>query len=445
MSKSQNYTFPKRSISEKKERELWEKGIFVWDTSAIGELYKMTAEARDVLLEILDKETVADRIWIPDRVLAEFNRHANEFATQTIREHYQQPDFLAHPYVRKLRDFVEKLKSDAYYHPKFDDATVAKLAALSQKAEKLHDAVRITIENALKEAADKIRKDAPANPIPRVFRSFDCGSPFSWSELMDIVREGTTRYEHKIPPGYMDEKKKSSIDKFGDLIIWKEICRHAAEERTDVIFICNDCKEDWNAGDPKRNEMIPREELLDEFHSISGRTIWFYTLNGFISNFKKYLVSHTAIEELDQLNSILAELEVMEFPDDSIKVVCENCGKPTYYESSDFSWEWEHSYSYERKMGAETTFEYEQTIACPNCGAEHTFRFEMYQYPLNVVNYASVEVGGCRVVSMEPMERFIEYDRMDSCLLCGRWGSDISSDGYCRDCLDEFDYKVSHD
>ncbi len=39
-------------------------------------------------------------------------------------------------------------------------------------------------------------------------------------------------------------KKKKGFQKYGDLIIWKEILRYSSVQKKTIILICNDKKED---------------------------------------------------------------------------------------------------------------------------------------------------------------------------------------------------------
>lgn len=434
----------KPEISKETETKLWENAIFVWDTSAICSLYSLTDEAKTKILDIL--EFIEDRVWIPARVYEEYERHRLNLLRKPKTEHYKQPDFLSLHYLKKLDDYLNVVSSDGYYHPRFTADTINRLRLLQKEATKVLNAIRITTENAIDAAHDKIEQQAKSDIIKEYFDGFSKGKGFSFTDIMDIIKEGSIRYEHSIPPGYMDSKDKDSIDKFGDLIIWKEICKYAQESNSSVIFICNDLKEDWNAGTAKNNEMIPREELLKEFHSASGKDIWFYTLNGFISKFCEHFVHHEEIKnELDALTSILRELQINELPDEDIKVICNECHRVTHYASDDFDWDWELSHVDERNMGEELCFTLSQYFQCPFCNEEHAFEFEMYQYPINVVNYASVTVSGCKVVSMIPPERFIEFVRQETCVRCGELSSHLNCEGYCQACMDEFDYECSKD
>lgn len=435
--------FPKAGISADTECKLWTDAIFVWDTSAICALYSLTPEARDTLLEILS--ALQERIWIPGRVMHEYNRHRASLLYQPINEFYQKPDFLSAHYISKLNNFIDKIKSNELYHPYFNQKFVEELSTLRDNAKDILDKIRILTEEALKKRTDRIRKDAKTDPIYHVLSTFEIGAPLSYQVQLDTVKEGHIRYEYCIPPGYMD-RDKTSIDKFGDLIIWKELCEYAKSGNTPVIFICNDTKEDWNAGNPDQGEMIPREELLAEFRSYTSNDIWFYTLNGFISNMKAQMVHHQEISEsFDSLTAVIKELEILDLPNDCIKVICNNCGEIIGYNSDDFSWEWENVDSEEREMGYELCFETSEQFDCPFCRETHTISFLMYQYPINVINYVELSEEGCKVVSYPPLEQFVQHERFESCVRCGKCTSDVNDDGYCQACMDEFDYECNRD
>ena len=59
-------------------------------------------------------------------------------------------------------------------------------------------------------------------------------------------REGDTRFEHRLPPGFKDGGKGEN--RFGDLIIWYEILNKSKELKANfdhVLFLSNDEKSDW--------------------------------------------------------------------------------------------------------------------------------------------------------------------------------------------------------
>ena len=57
---------------------------------------------------------------------------------------------------------------------------------------------------------------------------------FTEEEIWDIEQEGALRYEQCIPPGYSDKDK--DINKYGDLIIWKELLGKLIK-KTDLSYL----------------------------------------------------------------------------------------------------------------------------------------------------------------------------------------------------------------
>lgn len=75
-------------------------------------------------------------------------------------------------------------------------------------------------------------------------------------------------------------KSKEGIDKFGDLIIWKELLIFARENKQNIIFITLDNKEDWWDSD----KSSARKELIQEFRRYNNENeIAFLSLSDFYS------------------------------------------------------------------------------------------------------------------------------------------------------------------
>jgi hypothetical protein len=63
----------------------------------------------------------------------------------------------------------------------------------------------------------------------------------------EAARTGPARFEHRLPPGFEDRRKKKN--KLGDLILWLEILDHSAAESSKfdrVLLVTNDQKKDWS-------------------------------------------------------------------------------------------------------------------------------------------------------------------------------------------------------
>lgn len=102
-------------------------------------------------------------------------------------------------------------------------------------------------------------------------------------------KEGPSRIEHRLPPGFRDEGKPEN--RLGDLIIWLEILEYSAQRRTEfthVLFLTNDEKSDWVYAPSKRIDITragPRQvpntnpklkiidpRLVSEFRQVVGHS-----------------------------------------------------------------------------------------------------------------------------------------------------------------------------
>ena len=115
-------------------------------------------------------------------------------------------------------------------------------------------------------------------------------------EIKKIEEEGEYRYREGIPPGYKDDGKDGN--KYGDLIIWKEILKLSTVDNKNIVFISNDTKEDW-LYKPKNKTWGPRIELIREFNkeiekSYPDKMFLIYTLDTFL----KHIDSDLSPEEI---------------------------------------------------------------------------------------------------------------------------------------------------
>ena len=106
--------------------------------------------------------------------------------------------------------------------------------------------------------------------------------PFTDSEINDIKKEGETRYENKIPPGYMDADK--SDNRYGDLINWKEILHYAKESGKHIIIVSSETKDDWVTKEQCQVVGL-RYELVREFYGEVGNSnqyVHYFSLDRFL-------------------------------------------------------------------------------------------------------------------------------------------------------------------
>ena len=91
-----------------------------------------------------------------------------------------------------------------------------------------------------------LTEDEILNHVVEMFEG-RVGTPYSKEQLEKIIEEGKERYKGKIPPGFKDSDKHGDTEvfaeicqKFGDLIIWKQVIEKSKESKKGIIFVTDD-------------------------------------------------------------------------------------------------------------------------------------------------------------------------------------------------------------
>ena len=269
------------------------------------------------------------------------------------------------------------------------------------------------------------------------------------------MEEGEWRYKQELPPGYMDFTEKQGIQKYGDLIIWKEILNKAKKDNCSVIFITNDVKQDWyEAHDKRQNPICPRHELILEFMTMTGKDIWFYTLDQFVAKLEvKYkdetsLPFYTGLEAVKQVLIYTKKLKEREETLNKaklIRVICDNCDHHFTIDKNTFSFEWETLSSFERRMGTETEYECTETFECPECGNECCITFRVWEYPIGAYNYDEIETNGCNIEEKDiDLSEHLCFVDNEYCINCGSMAV-LDENEMCSECADEFARKIAEE
>lgn len=256
-------TIKNRIALSKEQKELiWENATFVFDTNVLLDFYRLPIETRDGLFKAI--ESIGNRIWLPKQVVLEYSdRRYDE-----IEEHNER--------LRSTKnDLEKKIKGSKLLKNEKEELT-AVISKWFEENEKMK-----------KDAIDS-NEDIVLNSLLRLFDG-RVGKGLPQEVIEKIDSEGEDRYSKRIPPGYKDADKNNN--KYGDLIIWKEIISYSKENNSDIVFVTRDTKEDWWFS--KSGKIIgPRIELREEFYNMTGNIIHFYTTEMFVelAN-KKYRLS----------------------------------------------------------------------------------------------------------------------------------------------------------
>lgn len=278
---------------------IWRDATFIVDTNVLLNLYKFPQQARDDLFTVLEKLT--GRLWIPFHVALEYQRNR----VGVILEENEKFDST----VKQL----EKAESEL-------EQAVARLElgkrGLGIDPSPLTRALKDAISK-IRESVDKARKnqlsvnhdDAVRDRLEKILGSNIGAPPKNQAELDKSLDDAATRYEKRIPPGFLDYGKSKNPNEakyihdgieytaeYGDLIIWRQIIQHANnQEIKNLVFVTGDRKEDWWAR--KHGQTLgPLPELTQEIFRLSSvKMFWMYTVDQFLEMASKVL--HTPIDK----------------------------------------------------------------------------------------------------------------------------------------------------
>ncbi|MDJ0366774.1 PIN domain-containing protein [Hymenobacter sp. H14-R3] len=270
----------KRSKAE--FRELWESAIFAFDTNVLLDFFRYSDDTVEDLMATIEK--VKDRIWIPYQVAAEYHKLLYNIIGEQAG-HYST----AIKDLSALRATLDAKRK----HP-----------FVSKEVYTKADETFKVLEKELKEKQEKVISLLNENPIKdklAILFSDKIGEPFDEKSISKLYTEGELRYAKLIPPGYEDAKKPSP-DKFGDLIIWKQLIKYAKEVDKAIIFITGDTKDDWFLS--QSGKIIgPRPELLAEFVKETNQTFYSYPTTAFLKSANDFLSAGVKKATLDEVKS----------------------------------------------------------------------------------------------------------------------------------------------
>lgn len=264
----------KYELSKTTEGEIWSNAIFIFDTSSLLNIYKLSEEACDDFFDSIVKG-LKNRIWMPYYVFFEFNKNRSKPIDETISLYND---------LKKHLIAIEEQFIQIQNKTKIKEKHPILCNQLIEKYKPIISELKLEFEKGINAKINVIEsiKDKDNDTIfRRIQENFKIGEPFSYSQITEIIKEGEFRYKHSLPPGYKDADKKG-FQKFADLIIWKEILEYSSSQKTPIVLITDDNKEDWWVLDSKNKPVKPREELIDEVIEKSDVQFWMYNTSTFM-------------------------------------------------------------------------------------------------------------------------------------------------------------------
>jgi len=253
--------------SEAEFEALWESALIVPDTNVLLTLYRLPETTRSKLLEVLER--LKDRLFIPYQVGVEFQRNRLTVIDDQIATYAQVE--------KAINSFATSVGEGLREHPRLDrkDLETRIADALSP--------VQTHLETLREGHPDPLSSEDPlgSDVVRDALEPLLAGHIGKPRDLAGLAKEGSKRYEQKVPPGWGD-KKKPEPDRYGDLAIWFDVIAKADAEQKPVIFVTEERKPDWWW--IRHNKVVgPQPQLIEEMREKAGQSLWIYGLQLFMA------------------------------------------------------------------------------------------------------------------------------------------------------------------
>ena len=285
--------------------------LIVLDTNVLLELYRQPANISLDVISALKK--IQNNIYVPRQVYDEYLKNYHKTCGDEKKKYKKVTEELSDS-LKKLQNDIAK-KVGEYRKHNYTD--ISKLQ--NNLNEKIKDTQNIITEFEKSHHAeiqlniDFLQNDKVKEFVDLLLNQGNIGEKIPFSQKLLLLQEGQIRYDNLIPPGFRDSAKVGEA-KYGDLFVWKDIIAIAKEKNTNIIFVCNDTKEDWW----EKNKDTPidlRQELNEEFKETNpSLSIHFLTLDKFFSYLSEELKlgkskSALQLSALDDTREMLANYE----------------------------------------------------------------------------------------------------------------------------------------
>ncbi|QNR69772.1 hypothetical protein IAQ67_12630 [Paenibacillus peoriae] len=246
-------------ISEEDFKRLWNSALISVDTSALIFLQECDATLAKYAMDTL--LFFGERIWISPHV-AKVEMLKNLEYTGERSGPIGRLNKFNKTFDDAISNIDAKFKSMHSELSEEGHALLADLVAEIDLNKVLYDAItnfKLNVDQSTEE-----NKSFLQSKLVQVFQNSICSktSPvLNDEEILQIEQEGIVRYDERKPPGFNDRNKRTN--KFGDLIVWKELLKKSSGDKKPILFITRDKKDDWFKITNNEIDEV-REELLTE-------------------------------------------------------------------------------------------------------------------------------------------------------------------------------------
>lgn len=269
-------------LTDAEIQNIWDNGFISLDTNVLFNIYRYSDETRKELIRVIKK--YSSQLWLTNHSAYEFHKNRISVISDQIVI-----------YEETIKTF-NKLENDIIKNLKTPHLSKTVLKQFEKT-------IKATTKDLDKKKAfykKLLLNDTILTTISTVFNN-KVGDAFTSEEIAKIEKEGEDRYKKKMPPGYKDNDK--SENKYGDLIIWKELIKKVKADNKPFILIIDDIKEDWWLR-TQGQTISPRQELAQELYKEAQQVFHLYTPDRFLEFASKTdAVKQETIDEVREIRT----------------------------------------------------------------------------------------------------------------------------------------------
>jgi uncharacterized protein YegP (UPF0339 family) len=308
-------------ISGQDEKELWQKAVFVFDTSSILEMYYYSEQSRQQVFNTLFP-AFKDRLWITDHTNYEYLKNRELVIKKSFSEKYSklkkdrlksiESDITS--INNSLKEVTNRTKNKDI-HPFLNQSIFDNFSKSVDLIKKEFESFQIKFNEEVDKREKELKKlETQDDVYESVVEHFKITEGYDFPSIESIINKSAIRFENNIPPGFKDAQggnKKDGIQRFGDLIIWNQVIELANKLGRPIVFITNDTKEDWwDIEKEGREKPKPKEDLILEFKLKTKKQFWAYSFSQFLYKSKEILnvdITTKTLEEVQKISDILED------------------------------------------------------------------------------------------------------------------------------------------
>jgi hypothetical protein len=254
--------------------------------------YQLNQVSLSEIVKVYTSLNADKRLIIPGQAVREFFTHRAEKLGGIVQHLRDESSKLGQP----LKTKIGILDNEKNYQKAKDTANeIGKLTK--------------TLQSQLNEISNNLILRVGDDPVSVAYSSLTEAVrelELDAKQQAEFQKDMEWRYEHKIPPGYLDAKNLSGGA--GDFLIWKTILKEGKQRDKDFIFVTAEEKQDWWVR--SHGAFQPRPELLEEYRKeTEGHTIHIIPLSTLLRLFEVKPEILTVVRGAEEANTAIATLK----------------------------------------------------------------------------------------------------------------------------------------